>query len=376
MNNYTAIGFDGYLFQSQSAVGVKSIEMAQILQTAMIDQQPNDLPLIYDTYTQYLDGNKNTIKQNRASLAMAKHNTYLQNSNSLNNLNIQQGAQSANNTLSNTARKASTSVSNQVAIGTTNNNNATNSKLTNMGNEASMAQAGLSTLGGIAQGGSAEGMAGAAVSGALNMGSTWIGNQLNTFNTNTNNTNALNNAKLGVSGANAQAGIANSLASSTLANTQGATKQMAINSVDTSNKIASNNYEMGMASINASLRDIRNQTDNLAQQGLNTEFDWGNNNNMNMIAIRGIDESLFRRAEFYFKQFGYTDGMVRNLNTFIRSRTRFNYVKTQNAVILGSFSIRWQNILQMIFDNGITFWHNPSYLYDWTTDNPETSLIN
>ena len=77
-----------------------------------------------------------------------------------------------------------------------------------------------------------------------------------------------------------------------------------------------------------------------------------------------------------FAMSGYTVKRVKLPN--LRSRLRYNYIKTIGANVVGSFNQEDLAKIRAIFDNGVTFWHwNDKNFkpYDYSLENIETSLI-
>lgn len=78
----------------------------------------------------------------------------------------------------------------------------------------------------------------------------------------------------------------------------------------------------------------------------------------------------------YWHMYGYICKRVKTPN--LKSRTRFNYIKTVGANITGSISQDELRQIREIFDNGITIWHyNPSEFrpLDYTYENIEVLLV-
>ena len=69
----------------------------------------------------------------------------------------------------------------------------------------------------------------------------------------------------------------------------------------------------------------------------------------------------------YFSMFGYKINRVKSPN--ITGRNNWNYVKTTNANFTGN--IPQSDILQInnMFNNGVTFWHNPNNMYNYSSNN-------
>ena len=69
----------------------------------------------------------------------------------------------------------------------------------------------------------------------------------------------------------------------------------------------------------------------------------------------------------YFSMFGYKVNLVKSPN--ITGRNNWNYVKTTNANFTGN--IPQSDILQInnMFNNGVTLWHNPNNMYNYSSNN-------
>ena len=69
----------------------------------------------------------------------------------------------------------------------------------------------------------------------------------------------------------------------------------------------------------------------------------------------------------YFSMFGYKVNILKTPN--IMGRNNWNYVKTTNANFTGN--IPQSDILQInkMFNDGVTFWHNPNNMYNYSSNN-------
>lgn len=74
------------------------------------------------------------------------------------------------------------------------------------------------------------------------------------------------------------------------------------------------------------------------------------------------------KIDNYFSMFGYKVNDVKIPN--ITGRPNWNYVKTLNCNFVGN-NIPQQNlnIIRSMFDNGVTLWHNPTTMYDYSQSN-------
>jgi hypothetical protein len=67
--------------------------------------------------------------------------------------------------------------------------------------------------------------------------------------------------------------------------------------------------------------------------------------------------------------FGYQSNVLKIPNIF--NRPYWNYVKTQGMNILGNIPNEDLENIKSLFNNGITFWHNPNYFLDYSQNNKE-----
>lgn len=70
----------------------------------------------------------------------------------------------------------------------------------------------------------------------------------------------------------------------------------------------------------------------------------------------------------YFSCFGYATHVVKTPNVF--GRLNWNYVKTVGCTINGNIPVEADEKIKQIYDRGVTFWHNPSTMFDYTQNNP------
>ena len=69
----------------------------------------------------------------------------------------------------------------------------------------------------------------------------------------------------------------------------------------------------------------------------------------------------------YFSMFGYKVNSVKTPN--ITGRSNWNYVKTINCNFDGDIPQQHMNIIKNMFDNGVTLWHSPSTMYNYSLSN-------
>lgn len=80
-----------------------------------------------------------------------------------------------------------------------------------------------------------------------------------------------------------------------------------------------------------------------------------------------IKREFAESLDKFFDQFGYKVNIVKTPN--IHTRVNWNYLKTKNCNFTGNIPQNYMNKIKSIFDNGITFWHNPATMLDYTQAN-------
>ena len=69
----------------------------------------------------------------------------------------------------------------------------------------------------------------------------------------------------------------------------------------------------------------------------------------------------------YFDMFGYKVNELKVPN--IKTRSKWNYIKTISCEINGDIPQEHLNILKGIFNKGVTFWHDPTHFMDYSQAN-------
>ena len=94
---------------------------------------------------------------------------------------------------------------------------------------------------------------------------------------------------------------------------------------------------------------------------------YGVNRCMPKFNIMHIKEEYAIIIDKFFDQFGYQVNILKSPS--IHTRTNWNYLKTRGCNFTGDIPQEYMNRIKKIFDNGITFWHNPSTMLDYTQNN-------
>lgn len=306
----------------------ESMSEAIIRKDSLMDQTPKNFDLFIDTSksNEYL--NHNQIKQSMDNASFALSQNQLQASTTERNFKIEQEKQNQLNQISKSGARSGLDITQDGAYKSFMVNQSSN--VLN-----SLVGAGANLLGGNPA---------SAVMGL-------IGTNIGLYS---------GMANMNIAQDTQQRSLENSLATQTqaLAASQAAGEQTFYNSLSTSNLIASNNYENAIANINAGLSDLKNQPDISAVNGSDYNFEMAyDNDDLYCVLYTTHPQALFMIATFY-AQFGYSIKRYDRVRSYLTVRSKFNYIKTQGMNIQGTINNKWRNVLNMIFDNGITFWQD------------------
>lgn len=83
---------------------------------------------------------------------------------------------------------------------------------------------------------------------------------------------------------------------------------------------------------------------------------------------RTITNEFARKIDGYFTRFGYAQHVITVPN--IHARNRFTYVKTVDCVVHGDLPADAGEMIENIFDSGITFWADHANVGNYSMDNP------
>ena len=80
-----------------------------------------------------------------------------------------------------------------------------------------------------------------------------------------------------------------------------------------------------------------------------------------------IKEEYAKVIDKFFDQFGYQVNILKTPS--IHTRSNWNYLKTKSCNFTGDIPQEYMTRIKSIFDKGITFWHKPQYMFDYTQTN-------
>ena len=133
----------------------------------------------------------------------------------------------------------------------------------------------------------------------------------------------------------------------------------------------------GAGNIATGLGGIANTLASVYQHALIPDSVSGNVNSGDVNFTIGLTSFMFKRMSIkneyakiiddYFSMFGYKVNTIK-VPTF-ETRTNWNYIKTIGLNITGDIPQNDMQKIKDIFDNGVTFWHNPSTFLDYSQSN-------
>lgn len=80
-----------------------------------------------------------------------------------------------------------------------------------------------------------------------------------------------------------------------------------------------------------------------------------------------IKREFAERIDKFFDMYGYLTNTVKIPN--LSNRPNWNYIKTIGINITGAIPQNDMQLIKNIFDNGVTFWHNPATFLDYSQNN-------
>lgn len=301
---------------------------AIIRKDALMDQTPKNFDLYIDTEKSYEYLNYNTIKQSMDNASFTLSQNQLQAANAERNFKLEQDKQTQLNQIAQTGARKGLDITQGGAW----QQFGINQVQRNIGGAIGV---GANLLGGNFLG---AGLGAASIGFNVGMDAMGLNAAQNTQNQALANSHATANQALAAS--------------------QGAGEQIFMNSLATSQLIATNNYENTIANINAGLADLKNQPDISAISGADYNFEMAyDNDDIHCVIYTTNPQALHTLATFY-AMYGYSIKRYDDISKYMKVRRSFNYVKTQGANIKGKVSNKWRNNLNMIFDSGITFWRD------------------
>lgn len=86
-----------------------------------------------------------------------------------------------------------------------------------------------------------------------------------------------------------------------------------------------------------------------------------------------IKPEIAKKIDGYFYKYGYKICETKIIDIY--SRQKFNYIKTVGVIIKGCIPQIYLNALKSMFNNGITFWHNPDTFMEYSSDYNDNPIV-
>lgn len=328
-----------------------------LLQSGIFQTEGREIPIISDTYASTNALNKNSNKMVYTNAQLAVTNNAIQNAATKQNMRTQ--IRSTNAQLKN--NQAQEKAQRDISTGANIVENIGDKFGLNLGsNTANNLIGGVSgAIGGVAKG-VAGGIGGMLLGGATGAaGGVLASNQ---------KTTSINSSQ------------ANARANQSISNT--ATRKTTDNNIQTSSRIANNNYENTIANFNSGQADLKNAPDTITQQAGNVYFTFQALNHLTMFAVLTENADRIIQTDMYFTMFGYTYNKWVSANGFINlinSRRRFNYVRVADVKLKPkneSYKIPQKDIetIELAFAQGITVWHDYENVLNYDLANNQSNL--
>lgn len=135
------------------------------------------------------------------------------------------------------------------------------------------------------------------------------------------------------------------------------------------NAAADLTYNQGLDKMFATLRDVENRPSSIANQNASPSIPAVMKDAVVPFVQKcSIREVFARRIDEFFTRYGYKVNKFKEVD--IHTRPVFNFLKCSQARVEGSIPQEDLIAIKNILEKGITFWHDPSKIYDYSVDNP------
>lgn len=121
-----------------------------------------------------------------------------------------------------------------------------------------------------------------------------------------------------------------------------------------------------VASTTANLIDQTNVPDRMMGSYTNNALTGVGLNTFTFISL-GVRAEFAAMIDDYFDQYGYATNVIKKPNE--TGRASWNYVQTSGACFTGDVPAPYMREINAMYDAGITFWHDLSYVGDYNRDN-------
>lgn len=141
------------------------------------------------------------------------------------------------------------------------------------------------------------------------------------------------------------------------------------NSLENAKLMTNTNYDNTISTLLAQLEDSSVIPNTVKGDTSTNGLDICRGSGTFIIKEKALKREYAERIDNYFSMYGYTINKLDFPENYFNSRTNWNYIKTINAIILGTCPKEDLIELENIFNEGVTLWHNYETMYDYSKDN-------
>lgn len=128
------------------------------------------------------------------------------------------------------------------------------------------------------------------------------------------------------------------------------------------------NYQNTIKNILASVQDASVQPNTCKGSTASSGLDLARDTATFFIEQIGIKPEYARIIDMYFQMFGYQVNTVKIPD--FTTRYKWNYLKCVNTSTYGNVPFEDLQAINAMFNNGLTIWHDETFLYNYATSNP------
>lgn len=129
-------------------------------------------------------------------------------------------------------------------------------------------------------------------------------------------------------------------------------------------------YQSAVNSLMASVEDMKIAPNSCRGDTLSNGLEIARGNADFHIDAMSIRREYAQIIDLYFQQFGYKLNTIDSPKRYLRTREKWNYIKTLNCSVFGrNIPLEDIEVINAIFNNGITFWHADKYMLNYNQPN-------
>ena len=126
------------------------------------------------------------------------------------------------------------------------------------------------------------------------------------------------------------------------------------------------NFVSNLAQMSAQRADLQKQPDRIKNR-LGANMGIYSGTLLIELLYKQISAEYAKKIDDYFSKFGY---FVNSLKIpTCKNRPVWDYIQTADCIVTGNFSNDIQKEICEKFNSGLTFWHNPELIYNYSVDN-------